>query len=147
MPLTLLPVETEADFAEVVECQWASYENPLQSFFRMFCPLHGEGPTARTESIKESTKDQWRLHTEDDKSHWIKAVDDTGKVVGASLWKICPTNPFENEDDGEVFWYPPGEARDYVSQAVELFDAPHRKMLARAQVCEWRLSETRHLHS
>lgn len=137
MRFTLVPINTVTDFVGVVECQWAAYENPLQRFFRMFCPLRGEGANARTESIHESSARQWQEHEEDDKSHWIKVIDDRGKVVGASLWKICSKNPFETIDhQPEVYWHPAGERRDYVRHALEIFDAPRRKMAARPQVCE-----------
>ncbi|KAJ3454635.1 hypothetical protein MRS44_013235 [Fusarium solani] len=64
-----------------------------------------------------------------------KVIDDNGKIVGACLWKICPTNPFEKHDGySEAYWYPEGETREYVSKCLEQFDAPRRKMGARPQL-------------
>ncbi|KAF7552850.1 hypothetical protein G7Z17_g4039 [Cylindrodendrum hubeiense] len=135
MPFKLLEVDSATDFPAIIECQWISYENPLQSFFRMFCPLHGDGPSARADSLKESANVQLEWHKSDPASYWAKVVDDKGTIVGACLWKIYPTNPFEKPDDhSEVDWYPEGEARDYVSKCLEQFDAPRRKMGARPQV-------------
>jgi hypothetical protein len=136
MTFTLLEVDTATDFLDLIECQWISYENPFQNFFRMFCPLRGEGPEARAESLKESAMRQLKWHESDPTSYWGKVVDEKGRIVGACLWKICPSNPFEVPDDHtDAYWYPDGEAREYVSQCLEQFDAPRRKMGARPQVC------------
>ncbi|EEU33988.1 uncharacterized protein NECHADRAFT_55801 [Fusarium vanettenii 77-13-4] len=135
MPFKLLEVDTATDFEEVIECQWAAYENPFQSFFRLFCPVHGDGPTARAESIKECIARQLDWHNSDPTSYWGKVIDDNGKIVGACLWKICPKNPFEKHDGySEAYWYPEGETREYVSKCLEQFDAPRRKMGARPQL-------------
>ncbi|KAF4462553.1 GNAT family acetyltransferase [Fusarium albosuccineum] len=135
MGFTLLEVDTATDFGEVIECQWNSYEKPYQSFFRMFCPLRGDGPSARTDSLKESVALQLEWHKSDPTSYWGKVVDDNGKIVGACLWKICPTNPFQDYDGhSEAYWHPEGERREYVSRCLDQFDAPRRKMGARPQV-------------
>jgi hypothetical protein len=136
MAATLVPIESPADFAGVVDGLWAAYENPPQGFFRMFCPLRGEGATARQDSIRECSARMWREHEEDAKSRWIKVVDDGGNIMGASLWKMYRENPFEKDDDDhEVYWHPAGERREYVAGALEMFEAPRRKMGARPQVC------------
>jgi GNAT superfamily N-acetyltransferase len=135
MSFQLLTVTTASDFRKVIECQWAAYENPMQSFFRMFCPLRGEGDRAREESLEESAMRQWEWHTSDPCSHWLKAVDASGTIVGACLWKIHPVNPFDAADDhADADWHPEGGAREYVAQALEQFDAPRRRMGARPQV-------------
>ncbi|KAF9760767.1 hypothetical protein IL306_004136 [Fusarium sp. DS 682] len=82
MPLKLVEVDTATDFEELIACQWASYENPLQPFFRMFCPLKGTGPSAHAQSLKESTALQLKWHNEDPTSYWGKVVNDDGKIVG-----------------------------------------------------------------
>ncbi|KAI6775966.1 hypothetical protein HG530_002724 [Fusarium avenaceum] len=135
MTLKLVEVDTATDFEELIACQWASYENPLQPFFRMFCPLLGEGPTAHADSLKESVKLQLKWHNEDPTSYWGKVVDDNGKIVGGCLWKICPTNPFDTEDDHSyAYWQPEGERREFISQALKQFDAPRARMGIRPQV-------------
>ncbi|CAM1509636.1 Fc.00g033750.m01.CDS01 [Cosmosporella sp. VM-42] len=135
MPFRFLDVDTTADFDEVINCQWSAYENPFQSFFRLFCPIHGDGPLSRVKSIKECTVRQLDWHNSDPTSYWGKVVDDNGKIVGACLWKICPINPFQKPDEHtEAYWYPEGEARDYVSKCLQAFDAPRRKMGARPQL-------------
>lgn len=136
MPFKLVEVDLTKDFDQVIEVQWASYETPLQSFFRMFCPLRGDGPTARQESLRECTDRQLEWHKSDPTSYWAKVVDENDNMAGACLWKICPTNPFEKDDHSEVYWYPEGEAREYVGKALQQFDEPRRRMGARPQVCE-----------
>lgn len=136
MPYRLQDVDFATDFAEVIECEFDSYQNPDQSFFYLFCPVNGTGPTARSDAIKDATARQLGWHESDPTSYWQKAVNDHGKIVGGALWKICPTNPFEHpEDHSEIDWYPEGGQRDYVSQALELFDAPRMRMAQRPQVC------------
>lgn len=137
MPFTLVEVASATDFIDVMECLWISYENPLQSFFRMFCPIRGDGPSARIDSLKESASRMWGEHESDPASYWRKVVDDNGTIVGACLWKIYQTNPFEKPDDhSEIYWHPEGEAREYVSQCLETMEAPREKMGARPQVCK-----------
>ncbi|KAI5458830.1 hypothetical protein BGZ63DRAFT_52758 [Mariannaea sp. PMI_226] len=135
MPFQFLEVDIAKDFDDLIECQWVSYENPLQIFFRMFCPLRGNGPLARAESLQESVSLQLDWHKSDPTSHWVKVVDDNGNIAGAGLWKVCAENPFAKPDDhSNAYWYPEGETREYVSQCLEQFDAPRRKMGARPQV-------------
>ena len=127
------------DFTELIECEWDSYENPDQTFFRLFCPIHGTGHSARDYALKEATARQLEWHTSDPTSYWQKVVNDEGKIVGGALWKICPTNPFEHPDDhSEVYWYPKGSKRVYVAQALEIFEAPRMRMEQRPQVCMYR---------
>ena len=133
---TLQEVDPAKDFTELIECEWDSYENPDHTFFRLFCPIHGTGHSAREDALKEATARQLEWHTSDPTSYWQKVVNDEGKIVGGALWKICPTNPFEHPDDhSEVYWYPKGSKRDYVAQALEIFEAPRMRMGQRPQVC------------
>jgi hypothetical protein len=137
MPFKLLEVDMVTDFDEVIACQWSAYENPYQPFFRLFCPLHGDGPDSHAQSLKESTANQLEWYNSDPTSYWGKVVDDDGKIVGACLWKIYPNNPFEKPDGhSDADWYPEGETRDYVNECLLQFDAPRRKMGARPQVCK-----------
>jgi len=135
MPFKLSEV-TPTDFPELISCEWISYETPSQTFFRLFCPIIGDSPTAREESLKESTTRQLEWHESDPTSYWHKVVDiDTGEIIAAALWKICPTNPFEHEDDhSEAYWFPEGGQRDFVTKCLELFDAPRKRMGSRPQV-------------
>ncbi|EFX05102.1 gcn5-related n-acetyltransferase [Grosmannia clavigera kw1407] len=137
MPFQLLDVDIPADFGEVIKCQWTAYENPFQRFFRLYCPILGNGPNARAESIKESTERQLAWHHSEPEGHWIKVVDSSGKIAGASLWKIFATSPPENGDSGEeeADWHPEGEAREYATKVLEAFDAPRRTMAKRPHVC------------
>ncbi|KAF4983788.1 hypothetical protein FZEAL_872 [Fusarium zealandicum] len=135
MRFTLLEADIVNDFDEIIQCQWSAYENPYQRFFRLFCPLRGDDPSARLESLEESTARQLDWHNTDPTSHWRKVVNDDGKIVGACLWKIYPTNPFEKVDDHcDASWHLEGETREYVVECLEQFDAPRRRMGARPQV-------------
>ena len=124
------------DFNELIACEWLSYENPYQSFFRLFCPIHGEGPEARAQWLAEATARQRAWHESDPASYWQKAVEtDTGRIVGGALWKIYEQNPFAVAEQHEVSWYPADSTREFVSKALEQFDAPRVRMAQRPQVC------------
>lgn len=58
MPIKLDDVDLEKDIDELITCEWDSYENPFQPFFRLFCPVVGDGPDDHAESIKHGTKRQ-----------------------------------------------------------------------------------------
>ncbi|ENH62193.1 hypothetical protein FOC1_g10015157 [Fusarium oxysporum f. sp. cubense race 1] len=132
MTLKLIEVDTATDFEELIACQWASYENPLQPFFRMFCPLNA---STHAESLKESVALQLKWHNEDPTSYWAKVVNDDGKIVGGCLWKIYSENPFDtDEDHSYAYWQPEGERREFITQALKQFDAPRARMGARPQV-------------
>lgn len=138
MTFKLEDINPATDFAELIECEWISYEKPLQPFFRLFCPIIGDGPNARQDSMKESTARQLEWHNSDPTSLWHKVVDvDTGKIIAAALWKICPSNPFEHPDDhSEAYWFPEGGQRDFVTKCLERFEAPRARMAQRPQVCK-----------
>ena len=137
MHFELDEVDVDADFDALITCEWESYETPHQTFFRLFCPIIGSGPNARAESIRESTSRQLDWHRSDPTSYWQKVTDrETGKIVAGALWKICETNPFEQQDTHpEAYWFPEGGQREFVNKALEQFDAPRAKLAPRPQLC------------
>lgn len=135
MTFKLVEVDFDTEFEELIDCEWISYENPVQNFFQLFFPTHGTGPGARAECQKEGISRQLAWHSSDPTSLWHKVVNEQDTIVGGVLWKICPTNPFEHSDDHEVTWWPEGEQRNYVAAALDRFDAPRMRMGARPQVC------------
>lgn len=139
MTFKLEEIDVTEDFTELIECEWNSYENPFQTFFRLFWPIIGDGPNAREDSLKECIERQLDWHRSDPTSYWHKVVDtDTGKIVAAALWKICPSNPFEHPDEhSEAYWYPEGGQRDYLTKCLKQFDASKAKMAPRPQVCKY----------
>ena len=137
MPFKLEDVDYDNDFAELITCEWASYENPYQPFFRLFCPVLGSGPNAHAESLKAAIARQLNWHSAEASSYWQKVVDaDSGKIVAGALWKIHKTNPFDPpQDPHEAEWFPEGGAREYVTKALAQFEAPRERMSQRPQVC------------
>ena len=135
MPFKLLDVDLEKDCDELTECKWDSYENPFQNFFRLVGPVLGDGPNARAEAIRENAERHLAAHRSNPSSYWQKVVNDNGKIVGAALWNICHTNPFEKSTHSEITWYPPGETREYVTECMQIFGAARARMATRPQVC------------
>ncbi|KAK2764021.1 hypothetical protein FQN54_009640 [Arachnomyces sp. PD_36] len=129
MPLHLQKVTSTTDFHTLIPCQWASFSNPPQPFFSIFFPILGTHPTARQDSILESTQRQIEWHNSDPTSYWQKIVDsETGDIAGGALWKICEKNPFEGVEGEEVVagWYPEGVRREFMSQALKQYVTPRR---------------------
>ena len=132
MPLNLEEVDIPTDFPELISCEWESYEQPAQNFFRLFCPIFG----SREDSLAECTERQLDWHISDPTSYWQKVTDtETKKIIAGALWKICPTNPFESASHEEAYWYPDDERRDYVTAALEKFEAPRARLAAKPQLC------------
>lgn len=137
MPLRLEKVTDEADFDELIDCEWQSFSNPPQPFFSIYCPVIGSGPNALAESISESTVRQLEWHTSDPTSYWQKIVDsETGDIAGGALWRICESNPFEGPEEYMIAdWHPEGAQRDFMTQALEQYETPRVKMMPRPHVC------------
>ncbi|KAM4058738.1 acetyltransferase (GNAT) domain-containing protein [Hirsutella rhossiliensis] len=135
MTFKLIEVDPTSDFDELIECEWASYETPNQNFFRLYCPIHGTGPTARADSLRECTRRRLDWHKSDPSSYWQKVVNSECKIVGGALWKICPTYTLKKIDShSQVSWYPEGGQRDYVAAALERIHAVRKKVESRPQV-------------
>lgn len=136
MPLKLEEITSDADFEELVECEWISWENPPQNFHKLICPIFGAGPNARAESLKEATARQLSWHKGNLASHWLKVTNvETGKIIAGALWKIFETNPFEHRKPSVAYWWPKGDKRDFVSQALDQAGLPRRQLAARPHLC------------
>ncbi|KAF2683304.1 hypothetical protein K458DRAFT_452810 [Lentithecium fluviatile CBS 122367] len=121
MSFKLSDVNFETDFAELIECQWIAHEDPLQTFYWLFCPIRESG---RDASVKESTARMLEWHEHDPNARWLK-VEDTA---------IGRINPFAHPEEEVTDWYPDDSSRDFVSQAIEQMDVPRMQMAARPQV-------------
>lgn len=141
MPFKLEEVDVDVDFKELITSEWEAYENPDQTFFRLFCPIFGKGPTARAKALEEGIKRQLDWHRAEPPSCWQKVTDtDSGKIIAGALWKVHKTNPYEVPEDHEPYWYPEGSQRDFVTKALEQFDAPREHCAQRPQLCMSRAS-------
>ncbi|KAF2278075.1 acetyltransferas-like protein [Westerdykella ornata] len=132
MPLRLTHVTDRADFEPVMACEWLSYENPMQPFFRLFCPVY---ETGREDSITKAASLQWAWHEHEPDAHWLKVVDDEApataaaedRIAGAAWYKIYKEDPFQHEEDEVADWYPEDSTRDFVTQAIGQMEEPRRK--------------------
>ena len=144
MPLQLADVNADADFAELVRVMMDSYEDPPSTLYKLFCPTFGSGSEAREAALKEHAQRFHEWHVSDPTSHWKKVVDtETGAIIAGALWKIHESSPFPDPDasgdagheDHTAYWYPAGGARNFVTHAIEQFEAPREHMGRRPQVC------------
>jgi hypothetical protein len=133
MSCELSAVDLEADFDELMAVMWAAHEEPVQPFFRLFCPLvKGD----RQASLEASTARMLEWDRQDAKARWLKVEDtSTGRIVGAAWYKIYTDNPFVHPEEEIVDWYPDDSSRDYVGQAIGQMDRPREEKAARPQVC------------
>jgi hypothetical protein len=127
---------TDEDFPTLIAAEWEAFENPFQSSIRLFCPVFNGD---RAAGVSKSTEDQHAQYKAESESTWIKVVDTTDgdKIVGAALWKIYETNPFEKPNETEAIWYPEGIQRDFVTRALIQLFAPRVAMARRPHACKF----------
>ena len=136
MPFEVTEV-SESDFPELVECMWESYEKPPQHLYSLFCPINGSDPNARADALKESTERLWDWHVSDPASYWHRVIDTRSKkTVGAALWKIHKTNPYEHPEHHEVYWHPEGGQREFATKALGQFEEPKERLATRPHLCK-----------
>lgn len=137
MPLEVTEVTADAEFREMVDVQWASFEQPYCRPIRLFFPILGGSPSARAAAISESVARQLQWHKADPTSHWIKVVDnESGKIVGAAVWHVYKENLYVTVSDEECTWYPAGEGRDMANSLMEQFLTPRMQYMAKPQICK-----------
>ena len=135
MLFNVTELTADGDFDELVGVEFASPEQPYSGLIRLFFPIFGNGPDARSAAGKESVERQIHWHKEDPISHWIKAFDgETGKVAGAAYRHVYTENPYASRSDGECTWYPPGEGREMANSLMCQFLTPRMKYMAKPHV-------------
>ncbi len=134
MTFSLSEADLDKDFDELIVCQNAAHENPVQSFYYLFCPIQDK--STREAAVKESTARMLDWHRHEPNARWLKVVDTkTGKIVGGAWYKIYNENPFAYPEDEVVDWYPDDSSRDFVGQAIFQMDIPRMQKATRPQVC------------
>ncbi|KAL8897669.1 MAG: hypothetical protein Q9207_007099 [Kuettlingeria erythrocarpa] len=138
MALNLVEVVSDDEFAELIECEWISYETPYNGFFQLYCPTIGTGQHARQESMKESTERQLAWHKQDPTSKWLKVVDtESGKILGAAQWNVFLENPYPQgiaQEHTHAFWWPEGEGRKFASTALEQWYTPRGERMNKPHI-------------
>ncbi|KAI0866738.1 acyl-CoA N-acyltransferase [Xylaria cubensis] len=135
MSLKLQDIDTSVDFPAIARCMFESYEEPNQPLIQLWFPIHGNGPEAREESIREAADRLKRWHNEDPTSSWHKIIDEkTGRVAGGALWSIYNENPFSNHKPPQAPWFPDDSSREYAEQALMTHVTPRTRYACRAHV-------------
>ncbi|KAI1337251.1 hypothetical protein F5Y15DRAFT_418017 [Xylariaceae sp. FL0016] len=135
MPLERVEIVPETDFPAISRCMFESHEIPAQQFFHAFFPTHGDGDRAREAAIAEGATRLQSWHTDDPTSYWQKVVDtETGEIAGAALWNIHKENPFAEENQMEVSWFPDDGSRRFVEEFLEIYEKPRANVGRRPQV-------------
>ena len=128
MGLQVQEVTVDADFREIIEVEWASYDQPVCRLRPLYFPILGSGEGARAAAVQASAERQLAWHKSDPTNHWIKVIDDaTGKVVGAAWWHIYENNPYATESDEGCTWWPEGEDREMANSLMTQWVAPRMK--------------------
>jgi hypothetical protein len=139
MPFELREANLPQDFPAFARLMFEVYEDPPQGFFHTFFPIHGEGEKAREEAIAEAATRLESWHVDDPSSYWQKIIEtETGKLVGTTIWHIYPQNPFEEDHESSVTWFPDDGSRKFAEQVIEQIDAPRAQFCRRPHICEYR---------
>ncbi|KAL4993214.1 hypothetical protein BDV10DRAFT_29942 [Aspergillus recurvatus] len=130
------------EFANLIACEVASFDNPYQSIFRFLYPIFGDESEEEKATALENLIElhrQWAR--EDPDSIWLKASDseNDNRVAGGLLIKVHRTNPFAGDQNKprmmeSATWYPPGSRREYINQCLAIFNAPREKFMQRPHV-------------
>ena len=122
MPLKLEEVIDYHDFDSIIPMQWEAYENPWEPFFFLFCPVLGDGPNAREESLLLSKRLQIDQARADPTCHRLKVTDtETEQIIAAGYWRIHEREPYGGKLDQPfkgVAWPEETEAEDTLSCAL-----------------------------
>ena len=70
MAFKLSDADMDADFDEIMKVMWAAHEDPVQRFFRLFCPVNNND---REASLKESTARMLDWDRHDPHARWLKS--------------------------------------------------------------------------
>ncbi|KAF3480077.1 uncharacterized protein GIQ15_05424 [Arthroderma uncinatum] len=136
MHLEHLPLG-DADFPELTRALWEAYETPHQPFFRAYCPILNNDREKSIANSERLFEEEYR--GEFPKAQWMKVVDTDAdnKIVGAALWKIYETDPFEGYDEEKVVadWHPEGSMGRVVATGfLRGVTAPRAKMARRPHI-------------
>ncbi|KAI9707935.1 MAG: hypothetical protein M1820_004354 [Bogoriella megaspora] len=117
MPFHVEDVVSDEDFEELLEVEIAAFEQPLSPIRLIYYPVFGEGPEARSASIRECAQRAIARNRATPGSQWSKIIDDdTGKIVAASVWQFYDKDPYTGTQDPEVSWWPRGDGKRFAQQ-------------------------------
>ncbi|KAF7330147.1 putative gnat family protein [Mycena sanguinolenta] len=135
MPLELREIDADADFPALYDCYMASYGEPMQPFIKLFFPTLGK-PEPPKDEYDEGVARLKAWHVLDPDSCWRKVIDtDTGRIAGASSWKIHRENPFAGEPPPfEATWWPAGSARIFTEKSMAKLGEPRTRCGQRPHV-------------
>ncbi|KAL4883574.1 hypothetical protein BJY04DRAFT_184910 [Aspergillus karnatakaensis] len=124
------------DFAELVACEVTSFDNPHQSIFRFFYPIFGpEAEEQKRTELKNLVDLQRQWAVDDPDSVWLKVIDteQNNKIAGGLLIKVHRQNPFtaKKEKEDSAVWYPAGSQREYIDEAMKIFNEPRERFMQR----------------
>ncbi|KAK2600554.1 hypothetical protein N8I77_010079 [Diaporthe amygdali] len=124
MAFQLQDIDPETDFQSLARCLLDAYQDPPQRFLHILLPVFGPSQEAREAAIQEAGERLKLWHSLDPSSHWQKAVDVTGKIVGGAAWNIHRTNPFAEPHPMEATWFPNDSSRTFAEKALENYGRP-----------------------
>jgi len=137
MSFQISEITSDADFVELVEVEFASFESPPSGFRNLFYPILGTGPEAHQTAIHEAADRILRGHKSTAGSHWVKAVDTlSGRLVGAALWIFFESDPYTGKSPPEAAWWPEGEGREFATRWWRELMKPRIKYMSRRHACQ-----------
>jgi hypothetical protein len=137
MSFQISEITSDADFGELVEVEFVSFENPPNAFRNLFYPILGTGPDARQIAINEAAARILHSHESTPGSHWVKAVDtQSGRLIGAALWIFFESDPYTERPLPEATWWPEGQGREFTTRWWRELMKPRIKFMSRRHACE-----------
>lgn len=127
-----LEVAREEDFPELVQAMWESFEDPLQSLSRIYCPIVNNDIPASLEAFTQLMLGELASE-QPGRLAWIKVMDTEAndKIVAGSKWYFYQENPHANQEEFVAIWHPEGIGRDFATAAFLHIDAPRKTMARR----------------
>ena len=139
MTLSLQVVSSDAEFDDLIDCEWTAYETPHNSAWKFLYPVWGSAPEDRAAAMQESKQRQLESHHTKPNSNWLKVVDnDTGAVVGGALWYVYEKNPYQDFSMKDVTctWWPEGPKRQMADDMMVQFITPRVERMAKPHLCK-----------
>ena len=137
MAFEVVEVQSDSDFLELLDVEFAAFETPFNPLRPLFFPIFGEGHEARQDAIEKAAQRTAQRHRETPGSRWIKVVESaTGKIVGGAVWHFYDRDVYTGQQPTDCSWWPEGDSRRFARAWARGVWIPRSRMMRRPHACE-----------